>query len=51
MAEIHAFVNPLIMWLWIGGGIYVAGALLAYDDPVRARRTLTVAAPAEAQQA
>ncbi len=51
VAEIHAFVNPLIMWLWIGGGIYVAGALLAYDDPARARRPLSVTVPAEAQQA
>ena len=51
VAEIHAFVNPLIMWLWIGGGIYVAGAVLAYDDPARVRRPLAVAAPAGAQQA
>lgn len=51
VVELHAFVNPLIMWLWIGGGIYVAGALLAYDDPARARRPLAVAAPVEAQQA
>ena len=49
VAEIHAFVNPLIMWLWIGGGIYVAGGLLAYG-PARARRPIVALAPAEAQQ-
>jgi cytochrome c-type biogenesis protein CcmF len=29
-AEFQAFVNPLIRWLWIGGAIYVLGALLAF---------------------
>jgi len=51
VAEIHAFVNPLIMWLWIGGGIYVAGALLAYDDPARVRRTRDVPTSAAAEHA
>lgn len=50
VAEIHAFVNPLIMWLWIGGGIYVAGGLLAYG-PSRLRRSIVAVAPPEAQQA
>ncbi|RJQ10686.1 MAG: heme lyase CcmF/NrfE family subunit [Dehalococcoidia bacterium] len=50
VAEIHAFVNPLIMWLWIGGGIYIAGGLLAYG-PARVRRPVVAVAPAEAQQA
>ena len=50
-AEIHAFVNPLIMWLWIGGGVYVAGALIAYDDPGRRRRPVTAVVPAEVQPA
>lgn len=51
VAEIHAFVNPLIMWLWIGGGIFVAGGLLAFDDPARARRPVAAVAPAEARRA
>ena len=25
------FVNPLIVWLWIGAGIYIAGGLLAWS--------------------
>lgn len=50
VAEIHAFVNPLIMWLWIGGGIYVAGGLLAYG-PSPARRRVVVTAPAEGEPA
>ena len=50
VAEVHAFVNPLIMWLWIGGGIYIAGGLLAYG-PSRARQRVTASAPAKAQQA
>ncbi|TAJ20439.1 MAG: heme lyase CcmF/NrfE family subunit, partial [Dehalococcoidia bacterium] len=47
LAEVHAFVNPLIMWLWIGGGIYIAGGLLAYG-PSRARRRATVTEPVAA---
>ncbi len=50
VAEVHVFVNPLIMWLWIGGGIYIAGGLLAYG-PTRVRRPVAAVVPAEAQQA
>lgn len=50
VAEVHALVNPLIMWLWIGGGIYIAGGLLAYG-PARSRLPVAMAVPAEAQQA
>ena len=50
VAEIHAFVNPLVMWLWIGGGVTVAGALLAYG-PSRARQRVTAAALTEAEVA
>ncbi|MGE0229156.1 MAG: heme lyase CcmF/NrfE family subunit [Dehalococcoidia bacterium] len=35
VAEFHVFVNPLIMWLWIGGAVYVVGGLIAFA-PVRA---------------
>jgi len=27
---IGATINPLIMWLWIGGGIFLAGGLLLF---------------------
>jgi len=50
VAEVHAFVNPLVMWLWIGGGVYVAGGLLAYG-PARVRRPVTALASTEASQA
>jgi cytochrome c-type biogenesis protein CcmF len=50
VAEFHVFVNPLIVWLWIGGAVYVIGGLIAFA-PVRAPATETraVAAPAVQQ--
>ncbi len=30
VAEFHVFVNPLMFWLWLGAGVYVAGGLLAW---------------------
>ena len=40
-AEIQVFVNPLTRWLWIGGGVYTLGGLLAFGtgrrQPMRAR--------------
>ena len=42
-AEIQAFINPLVQWLWIGGAIYTLGGLLAFAP---ARRPVTVRAPA-----
>jgi cytochrome c-type biogenesis protein CcmF len=30
VAEFHVFVNPLIVWLWIGAAVYVAGGILAW---------------------
>jgi len=40
-AEIQVFMNPLVTWLWIGGGVYTLGGLLAFGvagrrEPVRA---------------
>ncbi|MSQ30989.1 MAG: heme lyase CcmF/NrfE family subunit [Dehalococcoidia bacterium] len=40
-AEIQVFINPLVAWLWIGGGVYTLGGLLAFGavgrrEPVRA---------------
>ncbi len=42
-AEIQAFINPLVQWLWIGGAIYTVGGLLAFAP---ARRPVTVRQPA-----
>jgi cytochrome c-type biogenesis protein CcmF len=39
VAEIQAFINPLAQWLWIGGGIYLVGGLLAFAPM---RRVVTV---------
>ena len=43
-AEIQVFINPLAKWLWIGGGVYALGGLLAFGafrrEPVRAASTL-----------
>jgi len=45
-AEFHAFVNPLLVWLWIGAAVYVAGGLIAFA-PQRAPlvRRVDLAAP------
>jgi cytochrome c-type biogenesis protein CcmF len=29
LARISVFVNPMMMWIWIGGVIMVVGALIA----------------------
>ena len=46
-AEIQVFVNPLVMWLWIGGGVYALGGLLAFGVAGR-REPARVEAPAPA---
>ncbi len=38
-ASLHAFVNPLVALLWIGGGLFLLGSLIA-AWPERTRRTL-----------
>ena len=38
VAEISAFVNPLMIWLWIGAGVYIAGGLVVFA-PVHAPAT------------
>ena len=38
VAEINAFVNPLMVWLWIGAGIYVLGGIVVFaPQPARER--------------
>jgi cytochrome c-type biogenesis protein CcmF len=47
-ATFKVFVNPLIMWIWVGGGVLVVGTLIAFWPDVReesrvpARRLLPV---------
>ena len=46
-ATIRVFVKPLVVWLWIGGGIMAIGTLLAAFPGSRRRRpTDPVSAPA-----
>ncbi|MEX2375132.1 MAG: cytochrome c-type biogenesis CcmF C-terminal domain-containing protein [Dehalococcoidia bacterium] len=45
LTEIQVFVNPLQMWLWIGGAIYTVGGLLAFA-PFRSTRPIEVEATA-----
>ncbi len=43
VAEISAFVNPLMLWLWIGAGVYIAGGLVVFapvNAPATQRREL-----------
>lgn len=45
-ARIKVFVKPLILWLWIGGGLLAIGtALAAFPGPRRRRPTDPVSAP------
>jgi cytochrome c-type biogenesis protein CcmF len=44
-ATIRVTIQPLIMWLWIGGGIMAAGTLLAAFPRGRRRGTEPVSAP------
>ena len=46
---IHAYLNPLVKWIWLGGAIVVLGTLLALipnQQPVLALRTAASLAPA-----
>ena len=53
VAEFQVFVNPLMIWLWAGAGVYVAGGLLAFgwQRPAPARERVTPPAPGAAQRA
>jgi cytochrome c-type biogenesis protein CcmF len=37
-ATIQAFVNPLVTWIWIGGGVMLAGIAIAFWPDRRAQR-------------
>jgi len=46
---IHAYLNPLVKWIWLGGAIVVLGTLLALvpnQQPVLALRKVEAYAPA-----
>jgi cytochrome c-type biogenesis protein CcmF len=41
-ATFKVFVHPLIMWIWVGGGVLVAGTLIAFWPDVRQERRAPV---------
>ena len=52
-ADFNVFVNPLIVWLWIGGAIYVVGGIFSWmplvgPSPVREPATTGGAQPQRA---
>jgi cytochrome c-type biogenesis protein CcmF len=44
-AKIKVFIKPLMMWLWIGGGLMGVGTLLAAFPGSRRKPTDPVSAP------
>ncbi|HUP01484.1 MAG TPA: heme lyase CcmF/NrfE family subunit [Gemmatimonadota bacterium] len=51
-ADVTLIVNPMILWIWIGGGIMVLGMLIALSTPrLRVRRGAVAAAPPVAKPA
>jgi cytochrome c-type biogenesis protein CcmF len=46
-ADVTIIVNPMVMWIWIGGGIMVFGMLIALTTPRPGARRRRVAEPAK----
>ncbi|MDA8191158.1 MAG: hypothetical protein M0Z68_06780 [Gammaproteobacteria bacterium] len=46
--EIHLFVNPLVNFIWTGGGIVIAGLAFSLSDYVRRRKRVAVTSGAVA---
>jgi cytochrome c-type biogenesis protein CcmF len=44
-AKIKVFVKPMIVWIWIGGGLMAVGTVLAMFPGRRRRPTDPVSAP------
>ncbi len=49
VAEFQAFVNPLMIWLWVGAAVYTVGGLISFA-PVRAAARVAVELPGGAAQ-
>ena len=41
-ATFKVFVNPLVMWIWVGGAVIVAGSLIAFWPDARAEQRVPV---------
>jgi cytochrome c-type biogenesis protein CcmF len=48
-ASFTLLVNPLVVWLWVGGGIFLIGGLLAFW-PARRRESVAEAAPGRIEE-
>ncbi len=48
--EIHLFINPLVNFIWTGGGIVIAGLAFSLSDYARRRKRVVVASGAVASQ-
>jgi cytochrome c biogenesis factor len=53
LARISVFVNPLVLWIWIAGGIMLAGGLIAAwpGPPAGRREPATARAPSRGADA
>jgi len=50
-AQFHLIVSPLVMWIWIGGGIVLGGGLIAiWPTPSAVRSRVRVRARRRAAQ-
>ena len=45
-ASVKIYIKPMILWLWIGGGMMAIGTILAAFPGRRRRPTAAVSAPA-----
>jgi cytochrome c-type biogenesis protein CcmF len=41
VATFKVLVNPLVVWIWIGGGVMALGTILALSPDRRRRKALT----------
>jgi cytochrome c-type biogenesis protein CcmF len=46
LVTLHVFINPLVGWIWLGGGIVALGAVFAIWPERRRRAAVTVSAAA-----
>ena len=44
--DVTLLVNPMVLWIWIGGGVMVAGTLLALSTPRPGSRRRRIAGTA-----
>ncbi len=48
VATFTIFVNPLVMWLWIGGGVFLFGTVIAIWPDRQPARALATSSPSKA---